>query len=121
MNKRFPLRMIALLVTFHVAVCQDEQTDGLGHVSGSEYARVKSHNITVPLISVAVSVLLLVIIFIFLAVVIKKKMKNKNEMLLLQRKLTEIEGHRLNIEIERLTIEKRRLEIVENKLAFSVA
>ncbi|CAG2237340.1 unnamed protein product [Mytilus edulis] len=41
--------------------------------------------------------------------------------LLLQRKLTEIEGHRLNIEIERLTIEKRRLEIVENKLAFSVA
>ncbi|XP_071172074.1 uncharacterized protein [Mytilus edulis] len=100
---------------------RDEQTDRLGHVSGSEYARVTSHDITVPLIVVVVSVLLLVIMFIFLAVVIKKKMKNKNEMLLLQRKLTEIEGHRLNIEIERLIIEKRRVEIVEDKLAFSAA
>ncbi|VDI53946.1 Hypothetical predicted protein, partial [Mytilus galloprovincialis] len=93
MNKRFPLRLIALLVTFHVAVCQDEQTDGLGHVSGSEYARVTSH-ITVPLIVVV-------------AITATETYRNR--------------GPSLNIEIERLTIEKRRLEIVENKLAFSVA
>ncbi|CAG2249404.1 CCR7 [Mytilus edulis] len=121
MDIRFPLRIIALLVTFHIAVCQDELTDRLGHVSGSEYERVTSHDQTVLWITCGFSVLLIVFLIIFVIVVIKKKMKNKNEMLLLQEKLTEIEGHRLNIEIERLTIEKRRLEIVENKLAFSAA
>ncbi|VDI10616.1 Hypothetical predicted protein, partial [Mytilus galloprovincialis] len=51
-----------------------------------------------------------------LYILVKRKMKNKNEILTLQRKLVEIEGLRLNIEIEKLTIKKRRLENEENSI-----
>ncbi|XP_071172075.1 uncharacterized protein [Mytilus edulis] len=117
MDIRFPLRMIALLVTFHIAVCQDELRDR----SGSDNETGNSSHLSVFWLGVALAAVFAVSMIIASVLVILRKIKNKNEILLLQRKLTEIEGHRLNIEIERLTIEKRRLEIVENKLAFSAA
>ncbi|XP_063442958.1 uncharacterized protein LOC134723269 [Mytilus trossulus] len=101
-----------------LSISRDETTDRLGQLNGSDY---DSSDHTGLWIAVVFGVLFLFVLIISMVFVIRRIMTNGSESLFLQRKLTDIEGYRLKIEIERLTIEKRRLEMDENNIAVSVA
>ncbi|XP_071172073.1 uncharacterized protein [Mytilus edulis] len=101
-----------------LSISNDETTDRMGQLNGSDF---DSSDHTGLWIAVVFCVLFLFFLIISTIVVNGRKMNNEKEFLFLQRKLTDIEGYRLKIEIERLTIEKRRLEIDENNIAVSVA